>query len=105
MMCSNGRGSLNRKEARMKPKKKYDFHYSSRKKCFVVKNTSICVEQLGDDEWHAYRAIGVYPCMDFLSIEAADGKSPISAVNALLRKEEREKKLKKNYIDFDEDDF
>ena len=75
---------------KLTPKQKYDFHYSSRKKCFVVRNTSICVEQLGGNDWHAYRATGVYPYMDFSFIEA-DGKSPISAVNALLRKEKQEK--------------
>lgn len=72
-------------------RKKQTFVYSSRKRSPIVPRTSICIEQSSCEEWRAYKAIGVYPAMDFSPYEG-NGKTPASAIKSLSREEKKWKK-------------
>lgn len=79
----------------MKTNNNYDFYWSEAKRSLVARGTTICVECLGEQCWHAFRCVGTYPCLDFIGTDA-EGTSPNRAVNNLLRKEAYERRNKKS---------
>lgn len=72
-------------------KEKQMFVYSSRKRSLIVPSTSICIDQPSYEEWHAYKATGIYPYLDFSPYDGY-GKTPASAIKSLLREEKKWRK-------------